>query len=42
MTSAIQTEGLTKDYGQHQGVFELNLEVHRGRGFRLYRAEWSR
>ena len=33
MTSAIQTEGLTKDYGQHRGIFELNLEVHEGEAF---------
>ncbi len=33
MTSAIQTEGLTKDYGQHRGIFDLGLEVHQGEAF---------
>jgi ABC-2 type transport system ATP-binding protein len=33
MTSAIETEGLTKDYGQHRGIFDLNLEVPEGEAF---------
>ena len=33
MTSAIQTEGLTKDYGQHRGIFDLTLEVQEGEAF---------
>jgi len=33
MTSAINTEGLTKDYGQHRGIFDLNLEVREGEAF---------
>jgi ABC-2 type transport system ATP-binding protein len=30
---AITTKGLTKDYGQHRGIFDLNLEVHQGEAF---------
>jgi ABC-2 type transport system ATP-binding protein len=30
---AITTQGLTKDYGQHRGIFDLNLEVHQGEAF---------
>ena len=33
MTSAIETEGLTKDYGQHRGIFDLNLDVPQGEAF---------
>ena len=33
MTSAIETQGLTKDYGQHRGIFDLNLDVHQGEAF---------
>jgi len=33
VTSAIETEGLTKDYGQHRGLFGLNLEVVQGEAF---------
>ncbi|MFI5287204.1 MAG: ABC transporter ATP-binding protein [Candidatus Dormibacteria bacterium] len=33
MTSAIETEGLTKDYGQHRGIFDLSLEVSQGEAF---------
>jgi ABC-2 type transport system ATP-binding protein len=33
MTNAINTDGLTKDYGQHRGIFDLNLEVHVGEAF---------
>lgn len=29
-TEAIQTKGLSKDYGQGHGLFELDLTVHRG------------
>jgi ABC-2 type transport system ATP-binding protein len=30
---AITTQGLTKDYGQHRGIFDLNLEVRQGEAF---------
>lgn len=30
MTSAIRAEGLTKDYGSHRGLFNLDLEVNEG------------
>ena len=30
---AIATAGLTKDYGQHRGIFDLNLDVHVGEAF---------
>jgi ABC-2 type transport system ATP-binding protein len=33
VTNAIATEGLTKDYGQHRGLFGLNLEVIQGEAF---------
>jgi ABC-2 type transport system ATP-binding protein len=33
MTSAIATDRLTKDYGQHRGIFDLNLEVVDGEAF---------
>jgi ABC-2 type transport system ATP-binding protein len=33
MTSAIEIEGLTKDYGQHRGIFDLSLEVSQGEAF---------
>jgi ABC-2 type transport system ATP-binding protein len=33
MTSAIDTDGLTKDYGQHRGIFDLNLDVQEGEAF---------
>ena len=33
MTSAIGTEGLTKDYGAGRGLFDLQLEVAEGRAF---------
>lgn len=29
----IKTEGLTKDYGQNRGVFDINIEVHKGEVF---------
>ncbi len=32
-TSAIRTRGLTKDYGQGHGVFDLDLEIERGEIF---------
>jgi ABC-2 type transport system ATP-binding protein len=35
MTSAIEIEGLTKDYGQHRGIFDLSLEVSQGEAFGL-------
>lgn len=28
--SAVETEGLTKDYGAGRGLFDLDLEVRRG------------
>lgn len=28
--SVIKIEHLTKDYGQHKGIFDMNLEVHKG------------
>jgi ABC-type multidrug transport system ATPase subunit len=33
MTSAIRTEGLTKDYGDGRGLFDLDLEVAEGQAF---------
>ena len=30
---AIKTAGLTKDYGGHRGIFDLDLEVHSGEAF---------
>jgi ABC-2 type transport system ATP-binding protein len=33
VTSAIESEGLTKDYGQHRGLFGLNLDVVQGEAF---------
>lgn len=33
MVEAIETKGLTKDYGQHRGIFDLNLAVHSGECF---------
>src|SRR5713101_3280451 len=30
MTAAIESYGLTKDYGGHRGIFDLNLEVAAG------------
>ncbi|HKF76996.1 MAG TPA: ABC transporter ATP-binding protein [Candidatus Dormibacteraeota bacterium] len=33
MTSAIRTEGLTKDYGAGRGLFDLDLEVPEGQVF---------
>jgi ABC-2 type transport system ATP-binding protein len=33
VTSAISTEGLTKDYGSDRGIFDLNLEVAEGEVF---------
>ncbi|MFY9615424.1 MAG: ABC transporter ATP-binding protein [Candidatus Dormiibacterota bacterium] len=30
MTAAIQTQGLTKDFGNNRGLFDLNLEVGEG------------
>jgi ABC-type multidrug transport system ATPase subunit len=31
--NAITTQGLTKDYGRHRGIFDLDLEVHEGEAF---------
>ncbi len=31
--NAIETRGLTKDYGGHHGIFDLDLEVHQGEAF---------
>ena len=33
MTAAIETSGLSKDYGKHRGLFDLNLEVAEGEVF---------
>ena len=33
MTSAVRTEGLTKDYGAGHGLFDLDLEVPEGQAF---------
>jgi ABC-2 type transport system ATP-binding protein len=33
MTSAIRTEGLTKDYGSGRGLFDLDLEIAEGQAF---------
>ena len=29
----IKTEGLTKDYGQGRGIFDIDIEVHKGEVF---------
>ena len=29
----IETKGLTKDYGQGRGIFDIDLEIHRGEVF---------
>ena len=33
MTAAIQTEKLTKSYGSHRGIIEVDLEVQEGEAF---------
>ncbi|HEU5203413.1 MAG TPA: ABC transporter ATP-binding protein [Candidatus Limnocylindrales bacterium] len=33
MTNIIETEKLTKFYGQHRGILEVDLEVHEGEAF---------
>ena len=33
MTNAIETKGLTKDYGSGRGVFDLDLTVNEGQVF---------
>jgi ABC-2 type transport system ATP-binding protein len=33
MTSVIQTDKLTKFYGRHRGIIEVDLEVHEGEAF---------
>lgn len=35
MTAAITTEGLTKFYGEHRGVIDVNLEIREGEVFGL-------
>ena len=30
MTNAIETRGLTKDYGLHRGLFDLDLDISEG------------
>ena len=42
MTAIIQTEKLTKSYGEHRGIIDIDLEVDRGRGVRLPRPERRR
>ena len=42
MTAIIQTEKLTKSYGEHRGIIDLDLEVAEGRGVRLPRPERRR
>ena len=42
MTSVIRTEKLTKSYGSHRGIIEVDLEVAAGRGLRLPRAQRRR
>ncbi|MGA7913511.1 MAG: ATP-binding cassette domain-containing protein [Candidatus Dormiibacterota bacterium] len=33
MTAIIETERLTKSYGEHRGIIEVDLEVHEGEAF---------
>ncbi len=33
MTEVVRTEGLTKPYGRHTGLVDLDLEVHTGEVF---------
>ena len=33
MTAVIQTEKLTKSYGQHRGIIDIDLEVDEGEAF---------
>src|SRR5437870_9067983 len=33
MTEAIETKGLTKDYGNGRGIFDLDLEIEEGEVF---------
>ena len=42
MPPVIRTEQLTKAYGVHRGITELDLEVGRGRDLRVPRAQWGR
>ena len=38
MTAIIETEKLTKSYGEHRGIIDVDLRGRRGRGLRLPRA----
>ena len=38
----IETEQLTKSYGEHRGIVEVDLDGGRRRGLRLPRSEWGR
>ena len=42
MTAIIQTEKLTKSYGTHRGIIDVDLAGRRGRGLRLPRAQRRR
>ena len=42
MTAIIQTEKLTKTYGEHRGIIDVDLDVDRGRGVRLPRPQRRR
>ena len=42
MTAVIETEQLTKSYGTHRGIVDVDLSVERGRGVRLPRPERRR
>ena len=33
MTAVIQTEKLTKSYGKHRGIVDVDLEVNEGEAF---------
>ena len=39
MNHVIDVQGLTKDYGQGRGIFDLTFQVERGEVFALYREE---
>ena len=42
MTAIIETEKLTKSYGEHRGIIDVDLVVETGRGVRLPRPERRR
>ena len=42
VTAVITTEKLTKSYGAHRGIIDVDLEVNAGRGLRLPRAQRRR